>query len=182
MFRSRLIGTAVIAVIAAIAYGYTKFRKPDIDVYLDNSTNGPITVTINGKDMGTIPAHSSKTLENVKAGKYQLVAKNQSGAVVEQGEYSVVESNRGDSHNCNIYNIGGENRYALAIIHYSTSGAIPSTANEIGENQKFFSTKEAECKLDKSIPDTVSVGRGGSVTHKYLCHINDSGKVMCPGY
>ena len=180
--RARITMTVIALVGVGIYFLWTKYlRSPDVWVTLDNAGDAPLSITLNGKDMGSIAPHTHKRLENVKPGKYQLVAKNAQGAIIEQADYTVEPTSRGGADTCYVYNLTGTGKYVFYTANYSLSRTIQDQVDLVGENQKFFQVSKTNCILDDSMKKEVTLPRGQ--THKaiyYICHLlDDNGNVGC---
>jgi hypothetical protein len=155
------IGLGVLVLIGA---GVFVAMPKKIKVFLDNGTNKPVVVTIDGGDKVEVAAFDVKSVE-MSGGKHKLEAADKGGAKVDEVEFDGGRRNpfMGERY---VFNVAGANHYEVAAAAYG-SAKEPPWRKLTDTNHVFAVPSEAAPDLLATFPSSVQVkGNKGKVEQR----------------
>jgi len=101
-------------------------EPPTATVFMDNHTDRPVTVEVDGQPWQWLNARTSFD-EKLAPGGYRIVVRGEDGSVVQDHRVAVFANGR------YILNVAGQQRYRREVVLYTNSGAptVPRTPEEM---------------------------------------------------
>jgi hypothetical protein len=167
-------------VLAFVALACAESRAPEkrrTFVYLDNTGELAVDVSVDGADAIRIDAHRYARVE-LAPGAHIVLTRGQSGAV-ERAELEIPSFRPLHRHEVPrdfraVYDLAGKGKYGIVTMYYGLPRALPVGTppyiRPIGAGQRYFVVSRVNADLDAPFPASVRVsGPKGEVTR--LCHL-----------
>ncbi len=181
MDKTTLIGAGVLLAIGggAALYDFTLGVHRTANVlYLDNTTDSPVEVSLTGPSEHTCSlAPGESCMVDVEAPDQYTVVGTSGGQEVHRGSFAIPENGDGTR---SLYIVGPIVPYGVITVGY---GAGSSNSQLIQPTAPFVELPGylPPVEIDSAFPDSIS-SRGGGTSLTHLCHVDpETQTVGCPG-